>query len=149
MIRNALIATALALVTPASAGPHEDVMAVVDSALTAVNTNDAALLQKVMLPTATIVAQSYGPDDTLKTRVLSVADMVKSFAAPDRHVDERIHAPVVLVQRDLAHVWAPYTLDYNGKRLHCGVDSFGLAKVDGAWRLTSLTWTAEPKGCAG
>ncbi|MEY3268512.1 MAG: hypothetical protein RL480_1272, partial [Pseudomonadota bacterium] len=90
-----------------------------------------------------------GPDGMLKTRVLSVADMVKSFAAPDRHVDERIHAPVVLVQRELAHVWAPYTLDYNGKRLHCGVDSFGLAKVDGVWKLTSLTWTAEPKGCAG
>ena len=71
------------------------------------------------------------------------------FAAADRHVDERIHAPVVLVQRELAHVWAPYTLDYNGKRLHCGVDSFGLAKVDGVWKLTSLTWTAEPKGCAG
>jgi hypothetical protein len=124
-------------------------MAIVDAALTAVNTNNAALLQKVMLPTATIVAQNYGPDGMLKTRVLSVADMVKSFAAPDRHVDERIHAPVVLVQRELAHVWAPYTLDYNGKRLHCGVDSFGLAKVDGVWKLTSLTWTAEPKGCAG
>ena len=149
MIRNALIATALALATPATACPHEDVMAIVDAALTAVNTNDAALLQKVMLPTATIVAQNYGPDGTLKTRVLSVADMVKSFAAADRHVDERIHAPVVLVQRELAHVWAPYTLDYNGKRLHCGVDSFGLAKVDGVWKLTSLTWTAEPKGCAG
>ena len=149
MIRNALIATALALATPATAGPHEDVMAIVDAALTAVNTNNAALLQKVMLPTATIVAQNYGPDGMLKTRVLSVADMVKSFAAPDRHVDERIHAPVVLVQRELAHVWAPYTLDYNGKRLHCGVDSFGLAKVDGVWRLTSLTWTADPKGCAG
>lgn len=149
MIRTALIAASLALAAPAAAGPHEEVMAVVDAALTAVNTNDAALLQKVMLPTATIVAQGYGADGTLKTRVLTVADMVKSFAAPDRRVDERIHAPVVLVQRDLAHVWAPYTLDYNGKRLHCGVDSFGLAKVDGVWKLTSLTWTAEPKGCAG
>jgi hypothetical protein len=149
MIRTALIAASLALAAAAAAGPHEDVMAVVDAALTAVNTNDAALLQKVMLPTATIVAQGYGADGTLKTRVLTVADMVKSFAAPDRRVDERIHAPVVLVQRDLAHVWAPYTLDYNGKRLHCGVDSFGLARVDGVWKLTSLTWTAEPKGCPG
>jgi hypothetical protein len=147
MIRKFLIAASLALAVPASAGPHEDIMAAVDAALTAVNTNDAALLQRVMLPTATIVAQGYGPDGALKTRVLTVADMVKSFAAPDRRVDERIHAPVVLVQRDLAHVWAPYTLDYNGKRLHCGVDSFGLAKVDGVWKLTSLTWTAEPKGC--
>jgi hypothetical protein len=147
MIRTALIAASLLLAAPAAAGPHEDVLAAVDAALIAVNTNNAALLQRVMLPTATIVAQNYGPDGALKTRVLSVADMVKSFATPDRRVDERIHAPVVLVQRDLAHVWAPYTLDYNGKRLHCGVDSFGLAKVDGVWKLTSLTWTAEPKGC--
>lgn len=146
MIRLGLVA-ALLVAAPVAAGPHDDVLAAVNSAMQAVNTNDAALLQRVMLPQAIITAQNYGPDGTLKTRVLTVADMVKSFAAPDRHVDEQIHAPVILVQRDLAHVWAPYTLDYNGKRLHCGVDSFGLAKVDGVWKLTSLTWTAEPQGC--
>ena len=53
----------------------------------------------------------------------------------------------MLIQRDLAHVWAEYTLDIDGKRLHCGVDSFGLVKQDGQWRLSSLTWTAEPNGC--
>ena len=69
-------------------------------------------------------------------------------AAPGRRpVDERIQNPTVLIQRDLAHVWSPYTIDIDGKRLHCGIDSFGLAKVDGAWKLTSLTWTAEPNGC--
>jgi hypothetical protein len=147
IMKRLALAAALLAAAPASAGPHDDVLAVVNDALRAVNTNDAALLQRVMLPQAIITAQSYGPDGTVKTRVLTVADMVKGFAAPDRHVDEQIHAPVILVQRDLAHVWAPYTLDYNGKRMHCGVDSFGLARVDGVWKLTSLTWTAEPQGC--
>ena len=154
MIRNAivaaaLVAAALALAAPVAAGPHDDVLAAVNTTLMAFNTNEAIWLQKAMLPTATIVAQTYGADGTLKTRVVSVADMASGFTKSDRHIDERIYAPVVLVQHDLAHVWAPYTLDINGKRLHCGIDSFGLAKVDGVWRVTSLSWTAEPKGCPG
>ena len=53
----------------------------------------------------------------------------------------------ILVTRDYAHVWAPYTLDIDGKRIHCGVDSFGWSKIDGKWLLTTFGWTADPKGC--
>jgi hypothetical protein len=147
-MRKSLLA-ALLLATPAMASPQDDVLAAVDAALRAVNTGDTALLEQVMLPSAIIVAQNYDKtSDTLKTRTLSVAQMAESWRAPGRRpVDERIQNPTVLIQRDLAHVWSPYTIDIDGKRLHCGIDSFGLAKVDGTWRLTSLTWTAEPNGC--
>lgn len=147
MLKAAL--AALLLAAPATAAPQDDVLAAVDAALRAVNTGDAALLEQVMLPSAIIVAQNYNKaDDSLKTRTLTVAQMAESWRAPGRRpVDERIQNPTVLIQRDLAHVWSPYTIDIDGKRLHCGIDSFGLAKVDGAWKLTSLTWTAEPNGC--
>lgn len=149
-MRKAALAALLLAAAPANAGPREDVLAVVDAALRAVNTGDAALLEQVMLPSAIIVAQNYDKTtDTLKTRAMTVAEMSASWRAPGRRpVDERIQYPTVHIQRDLAHVWSPYTIDIEGRRLHCGIDSFGLAKVDGAWRLTSLTWTAEPNGCA-
>ena len=41
------------------------------------------------------------------------------------------------------HMW----LDIDGKRIHCGVDSFGWSKIDGKWLLTTFGWTADPKGC--
>lgn len=144
-----LTAALLLVATPAVAAPRDDVLAVVDAALKAVNTGDAALIEQVMHPGALIVAQNYDKtSDTLKTRTMTLADMAASFRAPGRRpVDERILTPTVHIQRDLAHVWSPYTIDIAGQRLHCGIDSFGLAKIDGAWKLTSLTWTAEPNGC--
>ena len=148
MIRITMFAALLLCAGAAAASPRDDVLAAVAAALQAVNTNDAALLEKVMLPQAIIVAQNYDKTDgKLVTRVLTVAEMAERFRTPGRRVDERIQKPTVLIQRDLAHVWSRYTIDSDGKRLHCGVDSFGLARVDGAWRLTSLTWTAEPQGC--
>lgn len=154
MIRTA-IATCLLLGTAATATPRDaatttprdDVMAAVDAALQAVNTNDAALFTKVMVPQAIIVAQNYAADGSLASTVLTVAEMAERLSTPGRRIDERLQKPVVLIQHDIAHVWSPYTLDKDGKRLHCGIDSFGLARIDNAWRVTSLTWTAEPRGC--
>lgn len=148
MIRP-LFALLLAAATPALADPKSDVLAAVDGALTAINTSDAGLFERVMLPDAVIVAQSYAKGTgVLTTRKLTVPEQVARMRATTRSIDERRTATTVLIQRDLAHVWADYTLDIDGKRLHCGVDSFGLVKVDGAWRINSLTWTAEPDGCA-
>ncbi|WP_426163223.1 nuclear transport factor 2 family protein [Sandarakinorhabdus sp. DWP1-3-1] len=148
MIRIALATALLLGASAAMASPETEVLAVVDQALVAVSSNDAALFQKVMLPAAIIVAQGYDADtDALATRTYTVARMAERLAATGPKIDERRTTTKVLVQRDLAHVWADYTLDVDGKRLHCGIDSFGLVKQDGAWRISSLTWTAEPKGC--
>lgn len=150
MIRSLCAAVAIAFAaTPAAADPNADVLAAVDNALKAINTQDEALFRTTMLPAAVITAQSYDAAGTLRTAVLTVDEMAKRLKRPGHVIDESIHEPTVLIQRDLAHVWAPYSLDYDGKRLHCGIDSFGLARVDGRWRITSLTWTAEPKGCPG
>ena len=148
MIRPVL---ALLLVTaaPAAANPKADVLAAVDGALTAISTGDAALFERVMLPDAIIVAQSYARGTgALTTRRPTVADLATRMRTTTDKVDERRTATTVLIQRDLAHVWADYTLDIDGKRRHCGVDSFGLVNFDGVWRINSLTWTAEPDGCA-
>ncbi len=148
MIRIALVTALLLGATAATASPETDALAVVDAALVAVSTSDAALFEKVMLPGAIIVAQSYNADtDALVTRSYTVAQMAERLRTPGRKVDERRTATKVLMRRDLAHVWADYTIDIDGKRLHCGIDSFGLVKQDGAWRISSLTWTAEPKAC--
>ena len=148
MIRSIFAAALLLPASAALADPQADVLAVVDSALKAVSTNDATLFETLMLPNAIIVAQSYNADsDVLVTRSLTVVEMAERLRTPGRKIDERRTTSQVLVQRDLAHVWTDYTLDLDGKRLHCGVDSFGLVKQDGTWRISSLTWTAEPKGC--
>jgi len=48
----------------------------------------------------------------------------------------------------LAVVWTPYEFWLDGKRSHCGIDTFNLVKVDGNWRVANAMWTIEPEGCA-
>lgn len=147
MIRT-FAALLLLTANAAHADPQADVLAAVDAALAAVSSNDAALFEKVMLPNAIIMAQGYRPGvGTLTTRSYTVAEMAARMRKPGPRLDERRTATTVHIQRDLAHVWAEYFLDVDGERLHCGVDSFALVKQDGAWRINSLTWTAEPDGC--
>ena len=147
MIRLAVAALLLAS-TPARADPRSEILAAVDAALAAVNTNDAALFETIMLPNAIIVAQNYkASDGSLTSKSWSVPEMAERLRTPGRKIDERRTETTVMIRNDLAHVWAEYTLDLDGKRLHCGIDSFGLVKEDGHWRLSSLTWTAEPNGC--
>lgn len=148
MIRTLLLAAMLASGTAAIADTRSEVLAAVDATFLAINANNAELFEKMMLPGALIVAQNYSKtDDKLTSSVFSVREVADRMRKRSGPIDERRTRTIVQTQRDLAHVWVEYTLDVDGKRLHCGVDSFGLVRKDGAWRVSSLTWTAEPNGC--
>ena len=55
---------------------------------------------------------------------------------------------MVAVRGDmLATLSAPYEFKLDGKTTQCGIDVFNLAKVDGTWKITSLSWTQEPGAC--
>ena len=75
----------------------------------------------------------------------------RDFAAqihpgPERY-EERLGTPAIEIDGDIAMVWAPYTFLIDGKRHHCGVDHFGLAREGGAWKIASLSWSARASGC--
>ncbi len=56
----------------------------------------------------------------------------------------------MLVQGPIAVVWAPYSIDVNGARSHCGIDVFNLLRVDDQWKISGIQYTmdltAAPKG---
>lgn len=60
---------------------------------------------------------------------------------------ERYWSPTVLVRGSIALAWAPYEFWVDGQTSHCGIDTFDLVKVDGAWRVASAMWTVEPEAC--
>ena len=66
--------------------------------------------------------------------------------APRPAIRESIHDPVVHIDDDLAVVWAPFAFTIDGKVDHCGTDLFSLMRVDGQWRISSITWNSR-KDC--
>jgi hypothetical protein len=119
-----LIALLLAAAEPWATDDKAAVQAAVDEFIAAINSGDAVALDRLL------------HDDG--------AAFIQGYVKGREGNTERYWNPTILVHRDIAHFWAPYSFDIDGKRSHCGVDSFNLAKVDGKWILTNNAWTVEP-----
>ncbi|WP_164157378.1 nuclear transport factor 2 family protein [Sandarakinorhabdus rubra] len=143
-----LLAAALLLAAPAAAAPKDEVLAVTNAFMAALDNNDPNSAEALTHPTLTIQVLSFPPEGGSRFRTMTRQQLFDNFrSAPPRKFEEKMIKPRIEITRDFAHVWAPYTLDIDGKRIHCGIDSFGWMKVDGKWLLTSFAWTADPKGC--
>lgn len=73
-----------------------------------------------------------------KLERVTMSDFANHVSQSKQKFEERIHAPVVHVDRDLAVVWAPYEFLLDGKVDHCGTDAFSLAKVGDRWVITGI-----------
>jgi len=84
------------------------------------------------------------------TRVMTLtgADFVRVATQPDGPTyDEPLRKPVVHIDGDLATVWAEYQVRLKGEVSHCGYDSFQLARLDGRWKILSVSDTFRTEGC--
>lgn len=147
--RLAITLLALGLGAPAVAEPDETaaVTAAVDRFLAAINTNDAAGLKAVQMPEGMTFRVVYAADGKATVSPRSNAEWVARAASSTSRFHEQYWSPKVMIHRDIAVVWAPYSFDVDGKRSHCGIDVFDLVKVSGEWKIANSMWTVEPDGC--
>jgi hypothetical protein len=122
-------------------------MAAANAAMAAIGKKDEAALKTLILPQALLLSQRYAADGSIKTAIRTRDEWLAGLMTVKGTLSEQMTDPRLLIQHDIAHVWAPYTFDIDGKRSHCGIDSLGLARIDGQWRITSMTWTAETANC--
>lgn len=144
----ALLAAA-ALASPAAAqvtdGDREQVLALVDSALAAVNRNDAAGLTDLMLEEA-MLFRAFEADGDPRYRARSRAE--ERATRYEGRLVERGFRPEVRVSGGLATVWLPYDFHHDGEWSHCGVDQFTLVRTAAGWRIAVMSWTIEqPPAC--
>ena len=123
---------------------YAEVLAAAQAVLDAINGADPDLLGSVMMPEATIVAVRPDRPPSRST----VEEMAAGIADPPQRFVERMWDPEVRIQHPIASVWAPYDFYRDGEFSHCGVDTFQLVHVDGAWRVESLLYnTLQPPAC--
>ena len=135
-----LVALALAA---APVDQKKDVRTAVDAFIAALNSGDAAALDRLLHDDGAAFIYGY-VEGRRGLRLRPNRETVEGVATATTRFTERYWNPTILVHRDIAHFWAPYSFDVDGKRSHCGVDSFSLARVDGKWMLTNASWTVEP-----
>jgi len=121
------------------------VMAVVDSAMAAINSGDMIALSNVMTDSAQVYAARLvagKPGFTMRTAASQRA------AGRRNPIIERGFDADIRVAGGFAAVWLPYDLWAEGKWSHCGIDLFTLVQVGTAWRIVNLTYSVEqPPAC--
>jgi len=127
-----------------AASPEQQaVLAPVTALFDGMAKRDPELMKKVLLTGGTMVLMRDG-----KPTQMTFEAFVDRVSRPGTtHIEERIHNPLVRIDRDLAVVWAPFEFLVDGKVDHCGTDLFNLVRIDGKWLLASVADTGR-KNCS-
>lgn len=126
---------------------RDSVIAVVNTFFRAMTARDTAALRRVQLPDGIQYAARVRGDSVTLTHGTFEGFVQQLATMSDTYV-ERIWEPTVLVHGPLAVVWAPYDIHRNRQFMHCGVDSFTLLRSAAGWKIATVSYTAEPTGCA-
>src|SRR5262245_29962274 len=138
----------LGVTSPSPAQSTKDsVVAVVNEFFAGMAARDTARLARVQSPEGVLyAARVRGDSATIGHDTFESFN--KRFAAMKDTIVERMWEPTVLIRGPLAIVWAQYDLHRNRAFVHCGVDAFTLMRTPTGWKVTTVSYTAEPTGCA-
>ena len=126
----------------------QEVMATVNRFLHSINTGDITLMAEVSRRDSMNYTRIQSNDGTFSTKARPQTSFLDPTKERGPKVTERIWDPVILVDDQIAAVWAPYDFHIDGKFSHCGIDLFNLIYDEGAWKIANSSWTVIRKGCA-
>lgn len=147
MLTPIFVALALQATTP-SAADKAAILAPVDAALAALETQDAQALLRNVYPNGRVTAVGTLPSGATGLRQSSWTEYAARMK-PGNGFKERITNPAIEIDGDVALVWAPFTIERDGKIVSCGYDHFDLVRQDKAWKIMNITFSSRTTGCPG
>lgn len=145
MIRPLLLLLALLIPATASAQTHDRaaVLATFERYIQALNAGDSATVSRLQIPEGMTFRQMYDENGRAQLRQRSNREWLEHLAPDGNRYEEVNYNHQVLVERDIAVVWAPYAFFENGRRRHCGVNQFSFVRVEREWKVAGAMWTAD------
>jgi hypothetical protein len=139
-----VLALAVLALPAAAQDPPSSVLAPIDALFQGMAHRDAGAIRATAIPGAMMVLMREG-----KPEQMTIEAFADRVGKPSKtQIEERIHAPLVRVDDDLAMVWAPFELLVDGKLNHCGTDLFNLVRIKGKWWIAGVADTGN-SDCAG
>ena len=127
---------------------EDSVKAAVNNLFTAMKNSDSILLRTCFTGNSilqTIVKNKEG-DIVVKDESLNEF-LISASSQPKGSLDEQIVFDMLRIDGPLAITWTPYNFYYNGKFIHCGVNSFQLVRINNEWKIQYLIDTRRKTGC--
>lgn len=116
------------------------VLGVVEAFMAGLAARDAEAMSALVTEPG-FLAMVEGREGGDRTALDSMEEVIESLANIPVPVEEPIYDPHVMSDGLVAMVWAPYDFLIQGNRSHCGVDIFSLIKVDGEWKIATVTYS--------
>ena len=121
-----------------------DIKKVIDQMFIAMKNSDTLLL-KSCFTSNTVIQTIQSSSQGAVVREASVQSFINSIGKqPIGALDEKIIYDKILVNKELASVWAPYKLYIKGQYVHQGVDSFQVVLTKEGWKIQYLIDTRYP-----
>ena len=152
LLKACLAALALTL-APAAAASQEAsqteeirVMEAVNAFMTAFDNKDSATMNALLTEDAYLawVREGEGGDPTQSMRL---SDLATGIADVPADIAEPLSIRALMVDGPVAMVWADYAFYLDGVQTHCGVDIFTLMRVEGEWKIATITYSHIEQSC--
>jgi hypothetical protein len=129
----------------AQSADERAVVQVVERLFQGMLARDTAMMRSTMSPAAQMLGRS---QDGQTLRWGSVDSFLQAIGRMQGEgANERIYAPQVHIDGDLASVWTFYTLHVGERFSHCGYDSFQLWRTGEGWKIVSIADTRRTENC--
>lgn len=126
----------------------KEILAAIDAVLVTFEAGDGPALLKLVYPDGRVTARGTLASGFTGLRSSSWNEYAARMK-PGAGFIERIANPVIEQDDDVAMVWAPFTIERDGKIVACGLDHFDLVREAGQWKLMNLTFSSRVTGCPG
>lgn len=126
----------------------DSVKVAINNLFIAIRQADSVALMQCFAPGSVLQTVSKSREGKVTVRTEPIPDFASSVGKLNRNeADERIVYDVIRIDGELAMVWTPYQLYFKGNFNHCGVNSFQLVKLDGAWKIQYIIDTRRTEAC--
>ena len=124
----------------------DKILETVNKFLLVLETGDTALAKEILVPKGSNFSiREEG--NSFRIKHTNYKTLIENLPKTKGKYREVISDPKILVHKNIAVLWAKYIFFIDGKFSHCGVDSFSLIKSEGKWKIASIIYTVEKKGC--
>jgi len=137
---------------PANALPPPEseegqVLAPINALFAALAARDSQAILAQVRPEGSVTVANEKPDGTHAIRHETLGEFAAGLKPGPEKYAERLIAPAVEIDGDIAMVWGSYVFTVDGKVVHCGVDHFSLFRENGRWKIGHIAWSARTTGC--
>lgn len=135
-------------ITAVGQGDKDSVKSTINRFFEGMRKSDSILLKSTLAPGAIFQTIVEKPGNQPAVQTENIQDFITAVTKPHADVyDERIAFDIIKTDAALALAWTPYKFYISDTFSHCGVNSFQLVKLNGAWKIQYIIDTRRKDNC--